>query len=42
MSSDGDTVYRVPHFNIAVHGTSDINDDTDEGQISWIGNRILQ
>ena len=36
MDSDGETVYRVPQFNMVAHGAGIIDDGIDEGQISWV------
>ena len=37
MDSDGETIYRVPQFNMVAHGAGHVNDGTNEGQITkWV------
>ena len=36
MDSDGETVYRVPQFNMVAHGAGHINYAGDEGLVSWV------
>ena len=36
MDSDGETVYRVPQFNMVAHGTGHVGDEVNEGQVSWV------
>ena len=43
MDSDGETIYRVPQFNMVAHGVGDVSYGTDEGQItSWVTNLFEQ
>lgn len=39
MDSDGETIYRVPQFNMVAHGAGHIASGTDEGQVSWVRNK---
>ena len=37
MDADGETIYRVPQFNMVAYGAGHVNDNTDNGQItSWV------
>ena len=41
MDSDGETIYRVPQFNMVAHGAEHVHDGTNEGQITnWVTNEL--
>ena len=43
MDSDGETIYKVPQFNMVAHGVGEVSDGIDEGQItSWVTNLFEQ
>ena len=43
MDSDGETVYRVPQFNMVAHGAGPVPSGTDDGQItSWVSKKVYK
>ena len=43
MDSDGETVYRVPQFNMVAHGAGPVPSGTDNGQItSWVSKKVYK
>ena len=43
MDSDGETVYRVPQFNMVAHGAGQVSDGADDGQItSWVSEKVYK
>ena len=41
MDSDGETIYRVPQFNMVAHGAGQVSDGADDSQItSWVSDKV--